>query len=122
MVGVDVVGGDDFAGVEVDDRDGDFVDEGDDSFVSVLAPIPRWCIRTARRRLIDVVADMVAADPAVAFAGLCEVDPAVVGEGWGGDAVFAGGGEEGGDSGSCWGRCSVARRCLVVLGNKRGRY
>ncbi len=36
VVGVDRVGGEDFAGVEVDDGDGGFVDEGEDAFASVV--------------------------------------------------------------------------------------
>jgi hypothetical protein len=35
VVGVEGVGGEDFAGVEVEAVDGGFVDEGDDAFVAV---------------------------------------------------------------------------------------
>jgi len=47
------MGGDDVAGVGVDDGDGGVVDEDEDAFAAVFgSPTPRGCMRPALRRLI----------------------------------------------------------------------
>ena len=51
-VGVDVVVGEDLAGGEVGDGDAGVVGDREDAFAGVAAPMPRWCMRPARRKVI----------------------------------------------------------------------
>src|SRR6185312_11335415 len=68
--GVDGVGGDDFAGVEVDDGDGGFVDESDDAFASMF-DADAEVVHSAgpAEAPFAVVGDVVVAEPEMALAG-----------------------------------------------------
>ena len=72
-VGVDRVGCDDFAGVEVDDCDGGFVDDGSHAFASVICADPDVVYPGGQARpILLLLASAVVAESELT--GRCAVD------------------------------------------------